>query len=275
MTEEKTVNVEIEEDDEDVDEVKATKMALVQHLQELRKMLIIIVVVVVAAFCVIFGVFCDYIMAFLTAPLQEQGINPVYLALTEALNVEMKVCLLAAIIVTCPVIIILVWRFIKPALYKHEQKMFGGALVGAILLFFAGVVFSYFVVFNLAVNFFIFIGEGTAEPMIAISKYVKFLIGFLIPFGLVFELPIVSFILAKLGILESKMMSSKRKYIYFAIVVLSAILTPPDILSMCFMAVPMAVLFELSIFIAWRVGKRRAKKEAMEAAGGMDPEEAE
>ena len=265
MTEEKTVNVEIEEDDEDVDEVKATKMALVQHLQELRKMLIIIVVVVVAAFCVIFGVFCDYIMAFLTDPLKDQGINPVYLALTEALNVEMKVCLLAALVVVCPVILVLVWRFIKPALYAHEQKMFRGVLVGAILLFAAGVVFSYMVVFSLAVNFFIFIGEGTAEPMISISKYVNFLLGFLIPFGLIFELPIVCYILAKLGILESRMMSSKRKYIYFAIVVLSAILTPPDVLSMCFMAVPMFVLLELSILITWRVGKRRAKKEAEEA----------
>ncbi len=266
MTEEKEVNVEIE-DEEDVDEVKATKQAFLGHLQELRKMLIIIVVVVVAAFCVIFGVFCDYIMDFITYPLEQQGLSPIYTALTEALNVEMKVSLLAAIIVTFPVTIVLVWRFVKPALYKHEQKLFGGVLLWAILLFVVGVVFAYVVVFSLAVNFFIIIGEGTATPMIAINQYIKFMISFLIPFGVIFELPIVSYVLAKLGILKPGMMSSKRKYIYFAIVVLSAILTPPDILSMCFMAVPMFVLLELSIFIAWYVGRKKAKQEAIEEAG--------
>ncbi|MGN1088375.1 MAG: twin-arginine translocase subunit TatC, partial [Phascolarctobacterium sp.] len=162
----------------------------------------------------------------------------------------LKVSFIAAVIVSAPIIFWHIWDFIKPALYENEKKAVIIFSFGSMLLFILGVCFGYGVVFLSAITFFVFMGENLATPMLSISQYVGFLFGFVLSFGIVFELPVVVYVLCKLGVVTVQQLVSLRKYMVLVIFVLAAFLTPPDVLSQCLMALPMIILYEIGIIVA-------------------------
>ncbi|MBR6027723.1 MAG: twin-arginine translocase subunit TatC [Clostridia bacterium] len=232
---------------------------LLSHLLALRKVLVISAAAIVAAFALVFYLCIDQLMNWIIEPIAARGIEIIYTAMSEALVTKFKVALIAAVILASPVIIWQVWGFIKPALYPREQRSFRVLFFIALLLFLTGVTFCYFAVYTLAVDFFLVQGDGLATPMLSIDKYVSFLFGFIVPFGIAFLLPVALYLTTRMGWTNHKSLASKRKYVILGIFVLAAILTPPDIVSQVALGVPLCLLYEAGIVVA-RLTKPRERE---------------
>ncbi|MBR4502360.1 MAG: twin-arginine translocase subunit TatC [Clostridia bacterium] len=235
------------------------RATLLSHLLALRNVLLISVASVGAAFFLVYTLAIDPLMSWIIDPIRARGIEIIYTAMSEALVTKFKVALIAGFIVAFPVIIWQVWGFIKPALYPKEKKAFRVLFFLALLLFLTGVLFCYFAVYTLAVDFFLVAGDDLATPLLSIDKYVGFLFGFIVPFGIAFLLPIALYLTTRMGWTDYKMLSSKRKYIILAIFVMAAILTPPDVVSQVALGVPLCVLYEISVQVA-RLTKPRERE---------------
>ncbi|MEG1515539.1 MAG: twin-arginine translocase subunit TatC [Clostridia bacterium] len=223
---------------------------LMQHVMALRKVLIISLGAVTAAFLLVFYLLCGKIMDFILAPIVARGVTVIYTAVSEALVTQLKVSLIAGVIAASPVILWQVWTFVKPALYEGERKAFRLWFVVALGLFLTGIVFCYASVYMLTLDFFLIAGENIATPMLSINTYVGFLISFLLPFGLAFQLPVAIYLTTKMGLTTAKMLTSKRKYVVLAIFIVAAVLTPPDVISQLMLALPMLALYEIGVLVA-------------------------
>ncbi|MBQ9262982.1 MAG: twin-arginine translocase subunit TatC [Clostridia bacterium] len=222
----------------------------------LRHVLVVSAIAVVAAFFLVYYLAIDSLMTWIIAPIQNRGIEIIYTAMSEALVTKFKLALIAAVIVASPVIIWQIWRFIKPALYEKEIKAFRIMFFVALALFILGVVFCYMAVYLLAVDFFLVAGDHLATPMLSIDKYVSFLFGFILPFGIAFQLPVFMYLTTRIGLTNYKMLASKRKYVILGIFVIAAILTPPDVVSQLALGIPMILLYEIGAQVS-RVTKAR------------------
>jgi len=249
-----------------------TSMSLIQHLDELRKILIKIIIAVLLGTIVSFALFEAVLWRIINAPIVgiERDIIMIQYGVTEVFVARIKLSLLAGFIITSPFTAYQAWSFILPALYAHERKYIYMIAPASALLFAAGVVFGYYVVLPIALNFFtaqlpIIAGYPTT---LAFSQYVSFVVVFLLPFGLVFQLPLGIAFLARMGIVDYKFFQAKRKYAILIIFIIAALLTPPDLISQILMAVPVLILYEISILIAWLIGKKRAKKKEIEEEDG-------
>lgn len=223
---------------------------------DLRKMLVVSFGAIGVIFAVLFFAFSAQLVDFLIEPLKERNIQIIYTALSESFTTQTKVSLIFAVIFASPIIFWQIWAFIRPALYPKERLIFGSLFILGIFLFILGVFFAYRAVFALAVNFFVYSGEGLATPLISIDKYVGFLFGFLLPFGIMFQLPIAILILTRLGIVTPRKLSKFRKYVIFVIFVLAAILTPPDVISQVMLGIPLVILYEVGILVSRLVKPR-------------------
>lgn len=237
---------------------------LMQHVMALRKVLLVSLGAVLVGFIGVFYFLCNPIMNFITSPIAERGITLIYTAMSEALVTQLKVSLVAGVVVASPVIVWQIWSFIKPALYDHERRAFRLWFFVALILFLTGIVFCYCSVYTLAVDFFLVAGEDLATPMLSIDKYVSFLMSFLLPFGLAFQLPVVIYMTTRMGLTTVEMLTSKRKFVVLGVFVAAAILTPPDIVSQMMLAAPMLILYEIGVLIARLVkpGEGRTRAEA-------------
>ncbi|MBQ7305780.1 MAG: twin-arginine translocase subunit TatC, partial [Clostridia bacterium] len=180
-------------------EMVAEKQSIMTHLAALRNVLVICAAAIGIAFVLVFYLGIDWLMGAILAPIEARGIEIIYTAMSEALMTKMKVALVAAIVVASPVIVWQIWSFIKPALYPHEKKLFRVLFFIVLLLFLLGVAFCYGVVYMLAVDFFLIAGENLAVPMLSVDKYIGFLFGFVGPFGIAFELPVVLYMTTRMG----------------------------------------------------------------------------
>ena len=225
------------------------KQPLGEHLVALRKILLRSVAAIAIAFVAVFYVAVDPLMNLLINPIVERGITVIYTEMSAALMTKLKVAFIAGAVLASPYVFWQIWAFIKPALYEHEKKAFRVTFGATVFLFLLGVAFCYTAVYFLAVDFFLVAGENLATPMLAVDKYVSFLFGFVLPFGLAFELPVALYITTKMGMTNYEMLASKRKFVILAVVVIAAFLTPPDVVSQVMLSIPILILFEISLLI--------------------------
>lgn len=242
--------------DQKNDQKNDQKHPLISHLLELRRVLVISLAAVLIAVVVVFGCAIDPIMKLIQEPIIARGIEMSSIKLTEPLMTKIKVSLIAGFVIASPVIIWQIWNFVKPALYPSEKRAFWGIFAAMVLLFLVGVVFCYGAVYVLTVEFFIAMGGELVEFRLSIADYVDYLFGFVVPFGVAFELPVVLYITTRMGLTNYQMLASKRKFIILGVVIVAAVLTPPDVVSQVMLAVPILILFEISLIIVRLVQKK-------------------
>lgn len=232
-------------------------MTVVEHLQDLRKTLIISLSAWLIFTGLAFFLFQEQIFDYLTYPLQKMDLELVILTPFEGFMAKLKACAFAGLIISLPVILWEVWRFILPALNAKEKKYLILIVPFSVLLFIGGAAFAYYVVLETALNFLILTAGSGFIPMLGASKYLTFVTAILVPFGIVFQLPLAAFFLTRMGLITHKTLRQKRKYAVVLSFVIAAVLTPtPDIVTQSLMALPMILLYEISIFIAWLFRKR-------------------
>ena len=241
--------------------VNAGTQPLLYHLMALRRVLIFCAIAILVGFVGVFYFLCGPIMRFITSPIEARGVEIIYTAVSEALATQLKVSLVAGVVVVSPFLFYQIWAFVKPALYDNEIRIFRFLFVIALGLFLLGVTFCYRYVYGLALNFFLVAGENLATPMLSIDKYVGFLFSFILPFGVVFELPIAIYMATRLGWVSYEKLKKCRKFVFFGIFIAAAILTPPDVVSQVMLGVPMFVLFELGVQVSRFTKNRREQAE--------------
>jgi len=233
------------------------KMTIFKHLEDLRRVLVVSAVAIAVASSVAFY-YRDWLMKFITSPVNEFHIKLVYTGMTEGVFTYITLALIAGLIAALPIILWQIWGFIVPALYPNERRWVYILVPTSLLLFAGGLLFAYYSVFRVAVKFFVMI-SGDLQPMITIAKYLSFTIWFLLPFGLVFELPLVVMFLTRIGMVTPEFLVKKRKYALLIIFIVAAVLTPtPDPLTQTLMGGPMYLLYEISILVSKMVRKKKA-----------------
>ena len=187
----------------------------------------------------------------------------IFTGLPEAFFIYMKIAFFASLFFTSPYIFYQIWRFIAPGLYPSEKRYVIPFVISSTFLFIAGVLFGYFLALPPAFEFFVAFGTDFLKPMISFREYLSFSLKMLLAFGLSFELPVFIFFMAKLGIVNTAMLRKKRRYAILIIFIVAAVLTPsPDAFSQILMAVPLMVLYEISIFLAKYAEKKKVEAEA-------------
>jgi len=237
------------------------KQTIIEHLEELRKAIIISLIAIVAAAVVCF-IYNEEILSFVISPLTSLNEQLIVIGVTEAFFVKLKLAFYTGFLIAFPVVLWAIWRFLKPALFPHEKKLIYILMPISLLLFATGILFAYFGILRLVLNFFILIAGENLETMFTIGQYVSFVLAFTIPFGIVFELPVAVFILSKFGIISYETLAKNRKYALLVIVILAAALTPgPDPISQILMAVPVYFLYEVSIWISKFARRKNAEEK--------------
>jgi sec-independent protein translocase protein TatC len=239
-------------------------MSFLEHLEELRRRIIYSVIAVALGFFACWG-YAEKIVGWMQVPIMEalkrNGMPQtlVYLNPTDPFNLYLKVGALAAVFVTCPFVLYQVWMFISPGLYRNEKRYVVPFMVSTIGLFLSGGYFGYKLVYPAALEFLIGYGKQF-QPMITIHEYTDLFLTVILGLGIVFELPILVFFLALMGVVSAGWMWRNVRYSILVIFIIAAILTPTtDILNMCIFAAPMVVLYLLSIGIAWLVHPKQRK----------------
>ena len=249
--------------------IEDEKIPFTSHLEELRKRLITSFVAIGVGAAVSFA-FKEWLFGILVRPLvrvMEEGDTLIFTGLPEAFFTYLKVALLAGILVSSPIILYQFWMFVAPGLYNKERRMMIPIVLLSSFFFIGGALFGYFVVFPWGFKFFLGFATETIRPLPSMKEYFAFSAKLLLAFGLVFELPLVLTFLAKLGIVSVEFLKKNRKYALLLFFVGSAILTPPDVVTQVMMALPLMVLYEISIIGAKIFGKKKpAEDEAEESA---------
>ena len=231
-----------------------SKLSILDHLQELRQRLIKSVIAVAVASVIAF-IFYEWIFYILKLP--TEGLNLIYIEMTEMLGTIMKVCLIAGIILAMPYLVYHGIMFVSPALTPKEKKYVYFILPWIALMFTGGVVFSYFVLIPPATRFLISFGSGIASPEIRVGNYISVVARLLLAIGIVFETPVITTFLARVGVLKPKWLSDHRKTAIIFAFILAAIITPTfDPINQSLVAIPLIILYEMSIWLARLVYKK-------------------
>jgi len=232
------------------------ELTVIEHIEELRKRLFICAIFFVLA---LIGSF--YVAKPIIKYIQHRG-EAEQLTLNafnvgDPLTVYLEVTFIVALVITSPIILYQLWAFITPGLHETERNATLKYIPYSFLLFIAGLTFGYFILFPNIMNFMMDLSNDLAiQQTIGINEYFSFLFKLIVPFGVIFQLPVVMLFLARLGILNPVLMVKFRKYSYFVLFVLAVFLAPPDLISNILIAVPLFILYEISIIIA-RVGYKK------------------
>lgn len=230
---------------------ESKEMSFLDHLEELRWVVLKIVIGVVLA-SIVCGVFAETIVQdVVMGPLRKVGLKAQVLTPYGIVLLYMQTILIGGLIVSMPNTLFWLWRFAQPGLLPKEKKYISSIVALTSLCFFSGVAFSYFILLPTALTFFATFGTQTIDLNIAIDHYIGFVLTLLIGAGLVFELPMISYFLSKMGFLTPAFMRHYRKHAIVFILFLSALITPsPDIITQLMLAGPMMLLYELSIYVS-------------------------
>jgi sec-independent protein translocase protein TatC len=255
-----------------------SQMPLMQHLEELRKRLMIAAGAWLVAFLACYS-FAEKMFSYIAEPVRNalpDGSSLVFITATEPFFTYLKVGALAGLLVALPIILWQFWSFIGPGLYKHEKNYVLPFVVASSFCFGVGTYFGFFLVFPTIFTFLIKFGTGTGEmsAMLSMGSYLALSSKLLLAFGLVFELPIVIFFLARLGIVDYKFLARNRKFALLGGFLFGAVLTPPDVISQTALALPFFILYEIGIWIAKFFGKKPLEEESSaEEAADKDTEQ--
>ena len=248
-------------------------MTLLDHLIELRNRLLVSFIAFLILFFLCFIKFtdnnqnlADIVYIFLQAPLAsqilEKGGRMIYTALHEGFFTQVNVAFFISICIALPIFLIQIWRFVAPGLYRNEKKAFLPFLLATPVLFVLGASMVYYLVIPLAWDFFLSFqapgvdGSLPIELEPRISEYLALIMKLIFAFGLCFELPVILLLLVKAGILTSDDLANKRKYAILSAFIVAAILTPPDVISQVLLALPIIVLYEISILLSKFMSKK-------------------
>lgn len=233
------------EDQDGITPADGANMSLIDHLQELRRRLIIIIISVAIGSTACYFFAAD-LVHLITAPAGKlYYMNP-----AEAFFAYLRVSFFAGFLLALPIVLYQIWAFIVPALTNQERKVSVILVPTSVVLFFVGLAFSYYFVLPAGIKFFMGFATEELQPLFSLGQYLSFVISFLLPFGFIFELPLFILVLAKLGVIDSKMLVAKRKIVLVMTFVIGAVISPtPDVFSQTMIAVPMLILYEISILV--------------------------
>jgi sec-independent protein translocase protein TatC len=241
-------------------EEKPPVMTIVEHLSELRVRLIAMSYILLGGFVTCYG-FSEYIFNFLRNPIipflpaNDKGLH--FTGPFEKFMAHVKVSFLAGVVLTSPLWLYQIWKFIAPGLYAKEKRYAMGFIFSGILLFVGGAAFSYYLVLPFAFKFLLGFGGNTDTPMITINEYMDFILKFFLAFGLTFELPVILVFLGLMGIIDDKFLRQNRRYAIVVMSVVAAVVTPPDALSMMSLLIPLVVLYEISVVLVTVLGRSK------------------
>jgi len=248
----------------------------VSHLAELRQRLIHSFIFLIIFFVICYF-FSEYIYGFLVDPfaqaVKDDNSNRrlIFTALQETFLTYLKVSFFTAFFVTCPYILMQIWKFVAPGLYKHEKKAIMPYLILTPILFFLGGMLVYYLIMPLAIKFFLSFestGASTNLPIqleAKVNEYLSLVMKLIFAFGISFQLPVVLSLLARIGIVDSDFLRTRRKYVVVIIFAAAAILTPPDPITQIGLAIPLLILYELSIFSVNLIKKKKLEQEEADA----------
>ncbi len=252
---------------------KEKEVGFVSHLTELRKRLINTLIFLSILFVICYF-YSDHIYGFLVEPYANAVKNDeidrrlIFTALQETFLTYLKVSFFSAFFITSPFILIQIWKFIAPGLYTHEKKAIMPYLVITPILFLLGGLLVYYLIMPLAIKFFLSfesLGINTNLPIqleAKVNEYLSLVMKLIFAFGLSFQLPVVLSLLARIGVINSTFLKERRKYVVVMIFAAAAILTPPDPITQIGLAIPLLILYELSIFSVSIIEKKQEKKNA-------------
>ena len=240
--------------------------SLISHLMELRDRLLRAVIAVLICFapCAFFS---DRLFTLVALPLMEkmpQGTSMIATSIVAPFMAPLKLALLAGLFIAMPYLLYQAWAFVAPGLYRHEKRFAIPLMLSSIVLFYCGVAFAYFVVFPLMFSFLTSAAPHGVQVMTDMSNYLDFVLLLFFAFGIAFEIPIATVLLAATGLVKLDTMTKNRGYVVLGIFVIAAFLTPPDAVSQCFMAIPMYILYEGGIIMARVLLKNRLARQQQE-----------
>lgn len=239
------------------------KLPVTDHLEELRSRLLKCFAAVIAGFLISFS-FSKQLFNLLTYPLVQampaDG-KLIYTSLQEAFVTYMKVAFFAGLVIAVPVIFYQMWRFVVPGLYERERTYVVPFMVMACVFFCLGASFAFFVAFPFAFRFFLSFTSDRIQALPSMKEYLSLCMSLIIAFGITFELPVFMFFLGRMGIVDHAKLKKFRKYAFLIISCAAAFLTPPDMLSMILLIVPLYLLYELSILVVYFTAKKKTAAE--------------
>lgn len=232
--------------------------SFLSHLIELRNRLLYALIAVGIVFVALVP-FANQVYEFLADPLLDAlpaGTSMIATEVASPFLTPIKLTFFAAIVVAVPYLLYQLWAFVAPGLYRHERRLVLPLLVSSTTLFYAGMAFAYFVVFPVVFTFFVGTAPKGVAVMTDIRSYLDFVFTMFFAFGIAFEVPVALVLLSRMGVVDPAALARKRPYVVLAIFVIAAVLTPPDIFSQTFLAIPMLILFEIGLVVARRVHPR-------------------
>lgn len=235
------------------------ELNVIEHLEELRKRLIIIAVSFIIFLIIGFAFVEDIYKWFI----KDLDVTLLVLGPSDILWIYLMLSSVIAVAATIPIFALQVWLFVKPALKPHEIKVTLTYIPALFILFILGLAFGYFAIFPMVYQFLVNLGDGMFLTNFTAEKYFRFVFNMTIPFGVLFELPVIIMFLTSLGIVNPYVLQKIRKYAYFVLVVIAVCITPPDFMSDFVVTVPLLLLYEISISISKVVYNRRQKREAL------------
>ena len=246
--------------------VSDEKQPFLSHLEELRRRLVACAIAVGIGFIAAYF-FKERLFQILILPLKRvmpPGDQLIVTNLPEMFFTYLKVAFVAGLLAAAPFIFYEIWMFVAPGLYQKEKKFLIPFVISSSILFVGGALFGYFIVFPFGFKFFMSFANEYIKPLPSVKQYFAFSTKLLLAFGLVFELPVVAFFLAKMGLINDTFLKKQRKFALLLIFVMAAILTPPDVVTQLMMAGPLMALYEISILVTKLAGKKKEEKEEPE-----------
>ncbi|XXQ67611.1 twin-arginine translocase subunit TatC [Neisseriaceae bacterium B1] len=234
---------------------------LIEHLLELRRRLVWIIVGIGVCFMAAVP-FAQELYTFVAKPLMSvlpANTNMIATDVIAPFFVPIKVALMAAFLVSLPNTLYQIWAFVAPALYENEKGLILPLVLSSLLLFVAGMAFCYFLVFPVVFKFFAGMTPMGVAMATDIDKYLSFILGMFVAFGMTFEIPVAVVLLHRMGVISRAQMTAARPYVIVASFIIAAVVTPPDILSQVMLAVPMILLYEIGLLVSRIIGQRKVK----------------